>query len=168
MWPWSHKELWFRWSWYINFSSLSIEPKLLGAYQEKPKLCWFSSEQWPCWSMNNCERYNNAGRKSWGVNPAGKWLLNTSLDYPELDLAAKRVYKTFQWFWGRHQILHFICLEGGCECIKNRSVESSPSHVTLTGKTFYLVLPRREENLESLVLLTFSLSSRITTTDLPT
>lgn len=78
-----------------------------------------SSEQWPCWSMNNCERYNNAGRKSWGVNPTAERLLNTSLDYPGLDLAAICVYKRFQWFWGRHQILHFIYFEGGCEHIKN-------------------------------------------------
>lgn len=64
--------------------------------------------------------------------------------------------------------MHFLYLEGGSEHIKkHRSVESSPSHITFSSKAFYLVLPRREENLESLLLPSFSLSSRISPTDLP-
>lgn len=60
------------------------------------------------------------------MNPAAKGLLNTNLDCAGLDLAAICVYKRFQWFWGRHQILHFIYFEGGCEQIKNIDLLRAP------------------------------------------
>lgn len=60
------------------------------------------------------------------MNPAGKELLHTGLDYPGLDLAATHVYKRFLWFWGRHQILHFIYFEGSCEHIKNIDLLRAP------------------------------------------
>lgn len=101
-----------------HFSSSSIEVKLSGAFLENPRLCWFSSEQWPWSSMNSNGRYNNSGRKIWGVNPTSKGLLNTSFDYPGLALTAVHVYKRFQWFWGKYQLLHFICSEKGHEHAK--------------------------------------------------